>query len=61
MMCEVRGSFFHHYPGAVTWRGSAWSEDMREIDKGTRYQRFGHDAVHSPKSAGWCGHWQRAA
>ena len=53
---RISGKYLHQYAGEMAWR-----EDMRRVDNGTQYERAGRDALHSPKSANWCGYWQRAA
>jgi transposase-like protein len=53
---RISGKYLDQYAGEMAWR-----EDMRREDNGTQWQRVGQDGLNSPKSANWCGYWQRAA
>lgn len=52
---RISDKHLHQYAGEMAWR-----EDMRRVDNGTQYERIGRDALRAPKSASWCGYWQRA-
>ena len=52
---HVAGRYLNAYAGEMAWR-----EDCRREANGTQYAMATAAAVAAPKSAQWCGYWQRS-
>lgn len=52
---HIAGRYLHAYATEMAWR-----EDFNRIGNGTQYAMTVAASATAPKSAQWCGYWQRA-
>jgi len=51
---HIAGRYLHAYAAEMAWR-----EDCRRVANGTQFAMVVGAAAVAPKSANWCGYWQR--
>jgi len=52
---HIAGQHLHAYATELAWR-----EDMRRVSNGNQFAMLTSAVAIAPKSAKWCGYWQRA-
>jgi hypothetical protein len=53
---RISGKYLYQYANEIAWR-----EDNRRVANGTHVKFVAGSALRLPKSAIWCGYWERAA
>ena len=53
---RISGQYLYQYANEMAWR-----EDNRRIPNGMQWRLIGRSALRLPKSARFCGYWQRSA
>ncbi len=53
---HISGGYLGQYANEMAWR-----ENNRRRANGENYRAVAHLALNNPKSATWCGYWQRSA
>lgn len=53
---RIAGPYLDQYANEMAWR-----EDNRRVPNGMQWKWIGQTALRLPKSATWCGYWQRSA
>jgi transposase-like protein len=53
---RIAGPYLAQYANEMAWR-----EDNRRVPNGMQWKWIGRTALRLPKSATWCGYWQRSA